>query len=102
MTDSVSNDWQVYIILCSDSSLYTGITNDLARRLIQHATQKGAKYFRGRQPTQLVYLENNHTRSSASKREYCIKLLSRTQKLQLINSDINIAERPQLIFNYIS
>ncbi len=82
-------DWQVYIILCSDHSLYTGITIDVKRRLDQHAGQGGAKYFRGRQPKQLVYLENGHTRSSASKREAAIKQLGRMQKLRLIDSDQN-------------
>ena len=82
-------DWQVYIILCSDSSLYTGITIDVTRRLDQHAGQGGAKYFRGRQPEQLVYLENGHTRSSASKREAAIKKLGRTGKLRLIASEHN-------------
>jgi len=82
-------DWQVYIILCSDNSLYTGITIDVTRRLGQHAGQGGAKYFRGRQPEQLVYLENGHTRSSASKREAAIKKLGRTGKLRLIASEHN-------------
>ena len=82
-------DWQVYIILCSDGTLYTGITNDVARRLDQHAGQGGARYFRGRQPKQLVYLENDHTRSSASKREAAIKKLGRAEKLRLIDSEQN-------------
>jgi putative endonuclease len=82
-------DWQVYIILCSDNSLYTGITIDVARRLGQHGGQGGAKYFRGRQPEQLVYLENGHTRSSASKREAAIKKLGRTGKFRLIASEQN-------------
>jgi len=83
-------NWQVYIILCSDDSLYTGITNDVARRFNRHADSKqGAKYFRGRQPKQLVYVETGHDRSSASKRESAIKKLPRLEKLQLLNSDIN-------------
>jgi putative endonuclease len=82
-------DWQVYIILCTDDSLYTGITNDVARRFNQHADKQGAKYFRGRQPKQLVYVETGHDRSSASKRESAIKKLPRLEKLQLLVSDIN-------------
>ncbi|HFD39335.1 MAG TPA: GIY-YIG nuclease family protein [Anaerolineae bacterium] len=78
--------WQVYIILCSDQSLYTGITNDLARRLAQHRAGEGAKYFRGRRPLKVVYLEGDHDRSSASRREAEIKRLSRAQKLRLIAS----------------
>jgi len=79
-------DWYVYVILCSDGSLYTGITTDLSRRYRQHAGQKGAKYFRGRQPEQLVYVEKNHDRRSAGQREAAIKKLSRQQKWQLIGS----------------
>lgn len=77
-------NWCVYIILCSDESLYTGISNDVAKRYQQHENQQGAKYFRGRSPQQLVYVENGHDRSSASKRENAIKKLSRLQKLALI------------------
>mgnify|MGYP001552477356 FL=1 len=82
-------NWQVYIILCTDNSLYTGITNDVERRLLQHAACRGAKYFRGRKPQQLVYLENHHTRSSASKREAAIKQLRRLEKEALIASAMN-------------
>jgi putative endonuclease len=86
----VSN-WQVYIILCSDNSLYTGISNDVERRFQQHATQRGARYFRGRQPQQLVYLESGHDRSSASRREAAIKKLRRSEKEILITSAQNEA-----------
>ena len=82
-------NWSVYIILCSDNSLYTGITVDVPRRFEQHATGKGAKYFRGRQPEQLVYVEPGHNRSSATKREIHLKKLSREEKSQLINSATN-------------
>jgi putative endonuclease len=82
-------NWQVYIILCTDNSLYTGITSDIERRMLQHATSRGAKYFRGRKPQQLVYLENDHTRSSASKREAAIKKLKRPEKEVLIASAMN-------------
>ena len=83
------NEWSVYMILCSDQSLYTGISNDVPRRLQQHASQSGAKYFRGRQPQKLVYVESGHDRSSASQREAEIKKLKRIQKERLINSDMN-------------
>ena len=82
-------NWQVYIILCTDDSLYTGITIDVARRFNQHGDKQGAKYFRGRQPKQLVYVETGHDRSSASKREIVIKKLPRLEKLQLLASDCN-------------
>lgn len=81
--------WQVYIILCTDDTLYTGITVDVARRFNQHADRQGAKYFRGRQPKQLVYVETGHDRSSASKREIVIKKLPRVDKLLLLADDIN-------------
>lgn len=77
-------NWLVYIILCSDGSLYTGITKDLERRLRQHAGRRGAKYFRGRQPGPVVYLEQGHDRSSASRREAAIKKLSPLAKRRLI------------------
>lgn len=78
-------NWQVYIILCSDSSLYTGITTNVDKRFRQHADGIGAKYFRGRQPVQVVYHESGHTRSTASKRELEIKALTRVEKLMLIS-----------------
>lgn len=78
-------NWQVYIILCSDDSLYTGITTDLARRFRQHAQGRGAKYFRGRQPVAVVYREGEHSRSSASRREAEIKALKRTDKDLLVS-----------------
>ncbi len=82
-------NWQVYIILCTDNSLYTGITTDMVRRFQQHGGAKGAKYFRGRQPGDVVYLESGHTRSTASKREAVIKKLLRADKLLLIASTSN-------------
>jgi putative endonuclease len=94
---SRSLSWSVYIILCSDNSLYTGISIDVARRFEQHAANQGAKYFRARQPDSLVYIETNHNRASASQREFAIKKLSRTQKLELIASEINEIGQSQLM-----
>ncbi|MFA7387154.1 MAG: GIY-YIG nuclease family protein [Thiohalobacteraceae bacterium] len=82
-------NWHVYMILCSDDSLYTGITTDIERRQAQHASRRGAKYFRGRTPGPLVYLEGGHTRSSASRREAEIKRLPRRSKQLLIDSPDN-------------
>lgn len=82
-------NWLVYIILCSDDTLYTGITTDLQRRLSQHASGRGAKYFRGRQPLQVVYQESGHSRSTASSRELEIKALTRAEKSILIFSKKN-------------
>lgn len=79
-------NWHVYIILCTDDTLYTGITTEMERRLRQHANGRGAKYFRGRQPKELLYLESGHDRSTASKREHAIKAMRRADKDALIAS----------------
>lgn len=79
-------NWQVYIIRCTDNTLYTGITVDINRRMSEHGGVRGAKYFRGKRPHALAFLEGGHTRSSASRREASIKKLSRTDKLRLIES----------------
>lgn len=84
-------NWHVYIILCSDDTLYTGITTDIDRRMKQHANGSGAKYFRGRQPKQLLYLEGGHDRSTASKKELLIKGLKRADKHLLVHSETNLA-----------
>ena len=89
---NTADTWNVYIIRCSDNSLYTGITNDMAKRYQQHANQRGAKYFRGRQPMALVYLEYGHTRQTASQREAAIKKLSRSDKLVLIASAMKMTD----------
>ncbi|MCP3849150.1 MAG: GIY-YIG nuclease family protein [Gammaproteobacteria bacterium] len=83
--EKVKNEWQVYIILCSDNTLYTGITTDVEKRFAQHKNKKGAKYFYGRSPEKIVYVERGYNRSEASKREYEIKQLSRKKKLSLID-----------------
>lgn len=80
-------NWLVYIILCSDDSLYTGITTDMERRFLQHKNKKGAKYFYGRNPLKIVFTEEGHDRSSAGQREYEIKHYSRAEKIILIESE---------------
>ena len=78
-------EWYVYILKCADNSLYTGITVDKERRILEHnKSNKGAKYTRSRRPVTLVYFETYENRSSASKRESEIKKLTRSQKLMLI------------------
>jgi len=73
--------WSLYIIESDDNSYYTGITTDVERRFAEHCSGPlGAKFFNGRTPVKIVYQENGHTRSSASKREAEIKKLSRLQK----------------------
>lgn len=84
VVDSHNENWMVYILLCSDSSYYTGITTDMTRRFRQHASGRGARYFRGRQPQQVVFLESGHNRSSASRREAALKRLSPLAKRRLV------------------
>ena len=84
-TDNTTQNWWVYTIQAQDGSLYTGITTDVQRRFQEHCQGKrGARYFNGRQPLQVVWREAHANRSLASRREAAIKRLSRTQKLQLI------------------
>jgi len=75
--------WFVYIIECSDSTLYTGITNDVIKRLKRHNEGKGAKYTKGRGPVKLLKTFKFETKSEAAKEEYRIKQLNRRQKLAL-------------------
>ncbi len=89
-------DWSVYIIQCTNDSLYTGITNNIQRRFSQHLNRRGAKFFRGHSPKRIVYVENGHTRSSASRREAAIKKHTRIGKLQLILSGINEVQGQKL------
>ncbi|MCP5055879.1 MAG: GIY-YIG nuclease family protein [bacterium] len=77
-------DWWVYILRCGDGSLYTGITNNLTRRLETHQQGKGARYTRGRLPVKMVYREACAGRSEASKREAEIKRFPRARKLALL------------------
>ncbi|MDD2894460.1 MAG: GIY-YIG nuclease family protein [Aliarcobacter sp.] len=79
----------VYILECNDGSLYTGITTDVTKRLEEHnSSDKGAKYTKSRRPVKLLYEELSIDRSSASKREYEIKKLTRLKKLQLIEKSL--------------
>jgi putative endonuclease len=75
----------IYILKCSDNTLYTGWTTDLEKRLKVHNTGKGAKYTRVRLPVEIVYFEEFEDKKDAMKREYAIKQLSRNEKLKLIN-----------------
>lgn len=76
--------WIVYIVECSDGSLYTGITNDLARRVEEHGTGKGAKYTKHRGPVTVRYTEQQNCKGAALTREAAIKSLRRGDKLALI------------------
>ncbi len=78
-------NWIVYILRCADGTLYTGITNDLERRMAEHEGGQGAKYTKGRGPLQLVYQETCRGRGLATKRELEIKSLDRRAKLLLVS-----------------
>jgi putative endonuclease len=81
---TLTKPWFVYIIQCGDNSLYTGISNNIERRIAKHNSGKGAKYTKGRGPFKLLYSESHPNKSQASKREAQIKNLSRQEKLELI------------------
>lgn len=86
----MEKQWTVYILECGDGTLYTGITDDLQRRLKAHAEGRGAKYTRGRGPLQLSYRETVPDKSTALKRESAIKRLRKCEKLGLIQNSGNI------------
>ena len=80
--------YSVYIVVCADGSLYTGIATDVARRLAEHngEKRKGARYTAARRPVQLVYSATFATRSEAQKEEFRIKQLARVDKQKLIDA----------------
>lgn len=83
----VSSRWLVYILRCRDGSLYTGITNDLPKRLKTHAAGKASRYTRSRLPVSLAYTEPKLSKSAALKREAAIKKLRRAEKERMVASD---------------
>ncbi len=80
-------DHVVYVLECSDGTLYTGYTTDLDRRVEEHESGDGAKYTRGRGPLEVVHVERFDSRSAALTREYEIKSLSRADKERLIETE---------------
>ena len=84
LLDEKPKPWFVYILWCKDGSLYTGITNDIHKRLEKHNNGTGAKYTRGRGPVSLAYLQRYDNKSLAAKEEFRIKKLRKLQKLELI------------------
>ncbi|MFD2617432.1 GIY-YIG nuclease family protein [Terrilactibacillus laevilacticus] len=90
-------EYSVYILKCSDGTLYTGYTTNIEKRIHVHESGKGAKYTRSRLPVQLVYQETFTTKSEAMKREYAIKQLPRKQKIDLIRErDVNYVDARKL------
>ncbi|MBU2612832.1 GIY-YIG nuclease family protein [Patescibacteria group bacterium] len=76
--------WTVYILRCADGTLYTGITNDLARRVVKHDAGTGAKYTRSRGPVEVVWSRRVTSESAARKREAVIKKMTRERKMELV------------------
>ena len=87
MSNSIEKKHYVYILRCSDGTLYTGWTTDVQKRLETHNSGKGAKYTRSRLPAELVYTEEYDDKIEAQKREYAIKQLSRSEKEALIDNN---------------
>lgn len=76
-------NWICYVLQCADGTLYTGISNDLDKRIAAHNAGEGAKYTRGRTPVRLAHVESCADKSAALKRELQIKQLSRSAKQAL-------------------
>ena len=84
-TKAVKADgWFVYILRCSDGSLYTGVTTDVKRRSEQHNAGIASRYTRGRLPVRVAYQEPHPSRSLALKREWQVKAMARLEKESLI------------------
>lgn len=90
--------WYTYILKCRDGSFYTGITNNLAKRLDAHNSGEGAAYTRSRRPVRIVYVQRHSGKSSALKREFKIKSLRRDQKRDLISSSYVICRARSAVF----
>ncbi|ALO35929.1 endonuclease [Colwellia sp. MT41] len=84
--DNKTTTWWVYFLRCNDNSLYAGVTTDIQRRIAEHNNSKlGAKYTRARRPVSLAYLEAADNKSSACKKEYQIRHLTKAKKEQLVS-----------------
>ncbi len=79
-----SDIWSVYMLECADGTIYTGISNDVEKRISDHNKSKGAKYTRSRLPVVCLATWRCGTRSEASKEEYRVKKLTKLQKIRLI------------------
>ena len=79
----MDKQWILYILECKDGTLYTGITDNLDKRITMHQQGKGAKYTRGRGPFTLRYSECCENHSAALRREFAVKKLSRNEKMEL-------------------
>lgn len=80
--------WYIYILLCSDGSLYTGSSPNPKERFQQHKSGKGGRYTRSHKPIKLLYAEKLESKSTALKRELQIKSWSRDKKISILNLKI--------------
>ena len=80
----LNKTWSVYLLKCSDNSLYCGVTNNLAHRLIKHNKGIASKYTRARLPVELAAIRNNLTKSEAYKIEYRVKKLPADRKITIL------------------
>ena len=81
--------WFVYILLCSDNSLYTGYSDDPEKRFLEHKKGKGAKYTKSHKPLKIAYTERFATKSEALKREIEIKSWPREKKIRILSLKLN-------------
>lgn len=92
---TIQKTWYVYFLRCNDNSLYAGITTNIERRLHQHNhTKLGAKYTRAKRPVTLAFIETAPDKSTASKREYQLRNLTKLKKEQLVNSYLTNPKSP--------
>ena len=90
---NLTDFYYTYIIECKDGSYYTGYSNDPWKRFETHKAGKGAKYTKSHPPKKLVYIECHKTKGAAMRKELMIKRLSRLQKTELINGQLQEGDR---------
>jgi len=93
MKKKPSRKWLLYILKCRDGTFYTGITCDLERRLEQHGCGRASRYTRSRLPVSLIHAEGCRSKSSALKKEFAMKSLSRMDKEEYIKGKKGRAQR---------
>lgn len=89
----MNDRYYVYMLICSDDTFYTGITNDLEKRLKTHNEGKASKYTRVRLPVQFIYVEEIEGKGPALSREWSIKSLKKNEKIKLINCSDNLVNK---------
>ena len=93
--------WFLYVVQCSDGSLYTGVTTDIERRIREHnGSKRGAKYTRGRRPVKLIYVKDCRDRFEALREERKFKSLSRKEKLKIIEKSAEEIKNLELLSKF--